>query len=140
MMRKQLPLACCWLWTRSSINLLEKKAKEAKAFLVHFAAEDNNQYSYQNCWVAEKENTIIAAANIYDGARLEELRLPVLEYLKNEFGNDINPEDETQEGEYYIDSIGVKPGYRGQGIGSQLLQFLVDEYSGRRGERLGLLV
>src|SRR5687767_7406172 len=83
----------------------EEDEERAEAFLAHFAIKENNQYSYQNCWVAEKENIVIAAANIYDGARLKELRLPVLEYLKKEFGNDINPEDETEAGEFYIDSI-----------------------------------
>ncbi len=118
----------------------EKQATKAKKFLLYLAKKESNQYSYQNCWVAEVENKVIAVANIYDGARLKELRLPVLKYLITEFGNNSIPEDETQAGEYYIDSIGVKPNYRGKGIGSKLLQFLIAEYIPNQKTVLGLLV
>ena len=136
-------IASCLLLAMDTIMyqfIGEENERKAEAFLAYFANKENNQYSYQNCWVAEKENIIIAAANIYDGATLEELRLPVLQYLKKEFGNDINPEDETEAGEFYIDSIGVQTDERGKGVGSQMLQFLVDEYAVRRGKNLGLLV
>lgn len=114
--------------------------EQARNFLLHFVKKKNNQYSYQNCWVVEAENQIIAAVNIYDGARLKQLREPVAQYIKTQFLADFNPEDETQAGEYYIDTLGVKSELQGKGIGAKLLQFLIDEYVVKNKQTLGLLV
>jgi len=134
--------ACLLLAMESIIYKLigEEDPLKVQAFLLYFAARADNQYSYQNCWVAEVENAVVAAVNVYDGAKLHAHRQPVLAYIKNQFGKDIYPEDETGAGEYYIDSLGVHPNHQGKGIGSQLLQFLIAEYVTKRGETLGLLV
>jgi ribosomal protein S18 acetylase RimI-like enzyme len=113
---------------------------KAKAFMLHFVQKENNQYSYQNCWVAEDNMQLIGAVNVYNGAMLSELRQPVLEYLRSQFNNDFTPEDETQAGEYYIDSLGVNPDHQNKGIGTKLLQFVIDEYVNRHHRTLGLLV
>ncbi len=118
----------------------EKNSKTAREFLLYFIERDNNQYSYQNCWVAEMGNEIVAAVNLYPGSELDALRKPVLDYLKNELGREITPEDETQTGEIYIDSLGVNPSFQGQGIGAQMLKFLIDLYVLKQHETLGLLV
>lgn len=118
----------------------EKDYQKAKGFLAYFAERENNQYSYQNCWVAEDEGKVVAAANIYDGARLVELRMPIVQYLKTQFNRDFIPEDETQSGEYYIDTLGVNPNQQGKGIGLRMLQFMIDEYVNKQHQTLGLLV
>ena len=118
----------------------EKDPKKAKEFMLYFAERERNQYSYQNCWVAEDENGVLAAVNLYDGARLNELRQPVVEYIVTHFNKDFKYEDETQAGEYYIDSLGVHPGLQGKGVGSKILQFLIDEYVDKGNQTLGLLV
>lgn len=78
--------------------------------------------------------------NLYDGARLQALRQPVIEYIRSRYDTDFTPEDETQAGEYYIDTIGVAPHQQGRGTGTRLLQVIIDEYVHRRRETLGLLV
>jgi ribosomal protein S18 acetylase RimI-like enzyme len=118
----------------------EKDPGKAREFMLHFVERDNNQYSWQNCWVAEDDMEVVAAVNLYNGAQLSELRQPVIEYLRSRFNKDFNPEDETQAGEYYVDSLGVNPNYQRKGIGSKLLQFVIDEYVGKRNQTLGLLV
>lgn len=118
----------------------ETNYTKAKAFLLHFIAQENNQYSYQNCWLAEEENQIIAAVNLYDGAKLQQLRAPIMEYVKTHYNPNFNPENETQSGEFYIDSLGVAPNQQGKGIGSKLLLFLIDEYVIQKQQTLGLLV
>lgn len=118
----------------------EDSSEKAIHFLNCLIREKNNQYSYENCWVAEAENVIVAAAIVYDGARLKELREPVAIQLKEMFNRDFNPEDETQEGEYYIDCVGVDSNHQGKGIGTNVFQFLINEYVHQRGETLGLLV
>ncbi|MFT3738223.1 MAG: GNAT family N-acetyltransferase [Breznakibacter sp.] len=118
----------------------ERSSDKAKAFMCHFAAQTQNQYSYQNCWVGEEGNEVVAAINVYDGADLHRLRAPVIAYLKKQFGRDVQPEDETQAGEFYIDTLGVDPRMQGKGIGSQMLWFVIDEFVHRRKLSLGLLV
>jgi ribosomal protein S18 acetylase RimI-like enzyme len=118
----------------------ERDAKKARDFMLYFAERENNQYSYQNCWVAEDEEQVVAAVNLYAGADLNELRQPVITRIREQYSNNVMPEDETEPGEYYIDSLGVNCSQQGKGIGSQMLRFLIDEYVHKRGETLGLLV
>ncbi|WP_374172592.1 N-acetyltransferase family protein [Flavobacterium tructae] len=118
----------------------EKDPKTAYYFLLHFVETENNQYSYQNCYVAEEGNEIIGAVAVYDGVQLHSLRKPIVDYVRLNFNADFNPEDETQSGEFYIDSVGVSPNHQGKGIGSKLLQFLIDEYVTQNQRTLGLLV
>ncbi len=114
--------------------------EKAKQFLHHFIELENNQYSYQNCWVVEVNNQIIAAVNLYDGEELVQLRAPIIEYIKTNYNTDFNPENETQAGEYYIDTLGVDPKHQGKGIGAALLQFLINDYVDQQQKILGLLV
>lgn len=119
----------------------EQSKEKAIQLLDSLIKEPNNQYSYENCWVVVAENEIIAAALIYDGSRLNELRTPVANKIKSLYNNsNFNPEDETQTGEYYIDCVGVNPNQQGKGIGSKLFQFLIEEYVYKRKKTLGLLV
>lgn len=118
----------------------EKDAAKAISFLLHFATKTGNQYSFENCWVAEMNESVVACANVYDGADLEVLRKPVLEFIHNSYNKDFHPDDETSAGEYYIDCIGVMPDHQGKGYGSKLLQFLIDEYVQQQHQTLGLLV
>ncbi|HEV7333718.1 MAG TPA: GNAT family N-acetyltransferase [Flavisolibacter sp.] len=118
----------------------EQDSGKAKEFMQHFVERKANQYSYQNCWVVEVNQEIVAAVNVYNGADLHRLREPVLAYLRSCFKRTLIPEDETGAGEYYIDSLGVIPDYQGIGIGSQVLQFLIDKYVTENGKTLGLLV
>ena len=115
-------------------------AEKAKEFLLHFVEKENNQYSFQNCLVAESENEIIGSINIYDGAKLDTLSHPIVQYVKAHFNLDFNPEKETQKGEYYIDSFGVSPNQQGKGVGTKLLQHVIDTYIVDNKQTLGLLV
>ena len=118
----------------------EKSFQKATQFLLNLTNKKENQYSYQNCWAIEIENEIVAVAVIYNGSELHKLREAVAKEIKTMFNKDFNPEDETEANEYYIDSISVNPKQQGQGLGSYLLQFLIDEYVYKRNETLGLLV
>ena len=118
----------------------EKSLEKATQFLVNLISQEANQYSYENCWVIETENEVVAVAVVYDGGKLQELRKPVAQEIKSMFNRDFSPENETEAGEYYIDSIGVSPHQQGKGLGSKLLQFLIDEYVYKRKGTLGLLV
>lgn len=117
-----------------------KEPASALDFMRHFTQGQNNQYSWQNCWVVESEGAIVGAVNVYDGAALHLLRQPVIDYIQTHYNKSLLVEDETEAGEFYIDSVGVLPACRGAGIGTNLLQFLINEYVGKNGQTLGLLV
>lgn len=118
----------------------EKDPKTAYYFLLHFVETEKNQYSYQNCFVAEENDEIVGAVSIYEGGKLQELRQPIVNYVQLNFNPDFDPENETQSGEFYIDSLGVSPNHQGKGIGSKLLQFLIEEFVTQNNLTLGLLV
>lgn len=112
----------------------------AMQLLQHFTGSDQNQYSYQHCWVAEAEGEIVAAINIYNGADLVRLREPVIQYIRAHFNAHFNPEHETQAGEYYIDTLAVLPQWQTQGIGTRLMEFVIEKYMGEQRQTLGLIV
>lgn len=118
----------------------EKDEAKAKGCMLHFVKQLGNQYSYTNCWVLEDKGEIIAAACVYDGAKISMLRAPVLAYLKNEFNRTLTVQDETGEGEFYLDCLGVDPSHQGKGAGSKMLLFLIEEYVKKQHLALGLLV
>lgn len=118
----------------------EDSEEKATQFLESLIRKEATQYSYENCWVVENEEGVVGVATVYDGAKLQQLRAPVAKMVKSMFHREFNPEDETQAGEFYIDCIGVHPDWQGKGIGSKILQFLIDEYVSKRNKTLGLLV
>ncbi|WP_291144219.1 GNAT family N-acetyltransferase [Flavobacterium sp. UBA7680] len=118
----------------------KKDHDSALELVSYFTAREGNQYSYENCFVAESDNEIIGAFSVYNGADLRELRAPIIEYVHLNFNPDFYLEEETQAGEYYIDSVGINPKHQGKGIGSKMLQFLIDEYVHKNKLTLGLLV
>lgn len=115
----------------------EKNQAKAEEFLLNFIQQTGNQYSFENCYVTEHDREITGVLLAYDGSKLVELRKPVLEYIRQQFGLIPAVEDETEAGEFYIDSIAVTPALQGHGIGSALLLHLIQQ---RKGENLGLLV
>jgi ribosomal protein S18 acetylase RimI-like enzyme len=119
----------------------EENRDKANAFLAHFVAQENNQYSYQNIFVATEENgSIIGQISIYDGAKLHALRQPILDKIKADRGVEYWAEDETQAGEFYIDTFAVSPIAQGKGVGKQLLQYAIEEIAHKQRQILGLLV
>ncbi len=113
---------------------------QAAAFMHHQVCATGNQYSWTNAYVAECEGAVVGAACVYDGARLLELRAPVLRYLHEQHGRLVTPEPETGPGEWYIDTLGVDPDHQGKGIGSALLQAIMQAHAHEQGRTLGLLV
>jgi len=113
---------------------------EALQFLNYFISQENNQYSYQNCYVAVKDGLVLGQLCIYHGERLQELRAPILSHLSQQYNNNLILEDETQAGELYIDTLAVATLAQGKGIGKILLNYVINHYVVERKETLGLLV
>lgn len=96
---------------------------------------DDSQYSWRNAFVALDEKATdgdvdkapVAGAIVgYDGKDLHRLRLRFQEAAKKHLEMDYSQmDDETQEGEFYLDSLAVYSAYRRQGIASMLLDRMI---------------
>ncbi|WP_333663380.1 GNAT family N-acetyltransferase [Chishuiella changwenlii] len=118
----------------------ENNYEEAIRFLEELIQAEDNQYSYQNTVIVEYDNKPAGSTTFYDGAYLDQLRQPVLDLLKQKYNREINPENETQAGEVYIDTIAVLNEFQGKGIGSKILDYLIEEITVNQHKNLGLLV
>ncbi len=104
------------------------------------AGEEHSQYSYRNTIIAEYQGKAAGAVVGYDGALLHTLREPVYPLLKKHLGEDISIEDETEAGEYYLDSVAVLPEYQGLGIGRQLVMAFKEKAFAEGHHCVGLIV
>ncbi|MBQ2126809.1 MAG: GNAT family N-acetyltransferase [Bacteroidaceae bacterium] len=110
------------------------------SIFAELAAREVSQYSYRNALVAEVDGSVVGAIIGYDGARLEELRKPLFELMREKLGSVPTVEDETSAGEFYLDSIAVLPQYRGSGAGGALLAAARDRAFAAGHDRVGLIV
>lgn len=116
---------CCALHTHPSEKLLQYIANEV------CSREADILYSYRNALLALVNDRPVGLCLCYDGEGYHERRLrtfalfdqsPVDDTESDEPDMDLeNAEDETQAGEYYIDSLAVLPEFRGHGIARQLM-------------------
>lgn len=104
------------------------------------AARTDAQYSYCNALIAEVDGVQAGAIVGYDGARLQELREPLMAIVRERQGRELEIEDETSAGEYYLDSLAVLPPFRGMGVGGKLLAAARDNAFEEGFDKVGLLV
>lgn len=84
------------------------------------AASRETIYSYENTIVAEIDGRVVGAMCAYDGADYQRLKQPIVDTLGKDSG--FAALKETEAGEFYLDSVGVLPEYRGRGIASLLFE------------------
>ena len=103
---------------------------------------EDSQYSYRNTLAAFTSNGILVGACVgYDGADLHRLRRRFCEEALVEFGLDYSGmPDETEEGEFYIDSLAVPAAFRGKGIAKMLLKAVIEKGREMSLPAVGLLV
>lgn len=105
-----------------------KTTADFERTMTKLAASEHSQYSYRNTLVALTDDNQVAGAVVaYRGEDLHALREAFLRAAKEELGRDLdNIADETEAGEYYIDSIAVYPRFRRMGIASALLRKAIE--------------
>lgn len=113
--------------------------EDAVPFFKAFFERDDNQYSYVNTLVFEENNTVLGSVTGYDGARLAELRQPVLDRIR-ESDPGFTPGDETEAGEFYMDCVNVDTAHQGKGIGKKLIQAFCEKAAELGFKRVGLIV
>lgn len=101
-----------------------KTLADFEQVMTDLAASECSQYSYLNTLVALNDDNRVAGAVVaYRGEALHTLRKAFLHAAKEQLARDLdNIPDETEAGEYYIDSIAVYPEFRRMGIASSLLR------------------
>lgn len=107
------------------LDILDRlPSEDLKTLVVDSMKEKGYRYSYNNALVYEEEGEIVGCLFGYKGELEQELNGP-LQHRFVEYG--LNPEisffpdKETFPGEWYLDSIVTKKGYRGKGIAKKLI-------------------
>jgi ribosomal protein S18 acetylase RimI-like enzyme len=99
---------------------------------------EDSQYSYRNTLVALVDGQLAGCLVGYDGKDLRQLRKRFIEkaaeYLEQDFSN---MDDETQAGEYYLDSLCVKRNFRKRGLATRLIKEAIKRHGS---QPVGLLV
>lgn len=93
---------------------------QLQKIITRIAASRDTIYSYENTIVAEVDGKVVGAMCAYDGADYQRLKQPIVDTLGNDSG--FANLKETEAGEFYLDSVGVLPEYRGRGIASLLFE------------------
>lgn len=116
------------------------EVEKAVPVFEYFFQQEGNQYSFENTLVFEENGEIIGSITGYDGNKLKELRTPFLEYVLEKFGFEQIPEDETESGEFYLDTISVSRIHQGKGIGRKLIEAMIQHAKEKGFDKVGLLV
>ena len=88
------------------------------------AAMPDSQYSFNNTLVAIDSATgeVMGLCVAYDGGRLHTLRRRFFEQVREQLSRDMEGmADETDAGEFYLDTVATFPGHRGKGIATALI-------------------
>ena len=104
-----------------------EKTDEKERFL-DLVRRDDVLYSWKNSLVAcDAEGRAAGVIISYNGKGYSLMRRKTFSFLKKFMEIPFeNMEDETKEGEYYIDSVAVLPEMRGTGIGRMLLEAAIE--------------
>lgn len=108
--------------------------------LSKIAAHTDTQYSWQQGLVAEIRGVVVGGVVGYDGGELHRLREGTFNVLRDTIGRVPTIVDETEAGEYYLDSVGVLAEYRGRGIGRALIETFCAKAFDEGHQRIGLIV
>lgn len=115
--------------------------KNAYPLFEFFFQKPENQYSFEHTLVYVEDGEIAGSLTAYDGGLLPKYRNPFMEYIAEHYDvRNLIIENETMEGEVYIDTISVYPKNQGKGIGKKLLMALIEKSKKEGHSKIGLLV
>ncbi len=109
--------------------------------LTEVCVAQGTQYSFQNALVAQTtEGEKVGAILGYDGARLHALRKGTWDIISSYTGFVPEIADETEAGEFYLDSLAVMPTCRGCGMGEKLINAMCEMAFAQGHKNVGLIV
>ncbi|MBR1705347.1 MAG: GNAT family N-acetyltransferase [Bacteroidales bacterium] len=96
--------------------------------LIECEKRTDTLYSYAHSRIAETDGTVVGSLLSYPGDIYRNLRHKAFTELWPELIEmEATSDQETDPGEYYLDSLAVLPAYRGRGIGRTLLKDGIDK-------------
>lgn len=118
----------------------ERSLDDFHRMMTELVEMNESLYSYQHTLVATTARGELAGICVaYDGKHLRRWREAFYDAARRHLGRNLEGmDDETQAGEYYVDSLAVKPEYRRQGVARQLLRAVISEHG--NDQPVGLLV
>ncbi|GIO66102.1 GNAT family N-acetyltransferase [Paenibacillus sp. JTLBN-2024] len=119
----------------------EEKEEDAVAVLEQYFASDEGRLSHKQAIVKEAEGKVAGVVVAYGGDEIKELDRPILERLRK-LKNDptLKLDKESDEDEYYIDTLSVSPQFGGQGIGTKLIQAAEEKARERGYDKIAMAV
>lgn len=114
---------------------------DVRRLFTRLAESEHAQYSFRNTLKAvDADGNAMGYLVAYDGGELHSLREAFIEGAREILGFDLEDKlpDETIPGEFYLDSLGVYPQYRGRGV-AQALIAAAEKEAARRNLVPGLL-
>lgn len=108
-------------------NIAEQMTGETNSIaiekeLIALFKRKDNRHSYLTTQIAEKDNEMLGVIVLYSGIDAKRLDNNLIVWLQKKTGQTVVIPPEAYPDEYYIDTVCVNPHFRGQGIGSELLQ------------------
>lgn len=110
------------------------------AVLEETVRAEGTQYSWRNALVAFADGVPAGAIVGYDGALLYPLREGTLSIVRKYNPAVPHIPDETSPGEFYLDSLGVLPQFRGCGVALSLISAMSEVATAAGCGRVGLIV
>jgi len=100
--------------------------RQIEVFSSKICSREDTLYSWKNTFIAEEDGEPVGMITCYDGARYHDMRTVTMDLIKKHLDIEFpGMEDETSEGEFYLDSLAVVPTQRGKGIGRLLLRHAI---------------
>ncbi|MCJ8010947.1 GNAT family N-acetyltransferase [Paenibacillus sp. KQZ6P-2] len=100
----------------------EESEQDAVRVLEEYFAAEEGRLSYHQAIVKEVEGVVAGIIIVYGGDQIGELDQPILERLRKMKNDpDLRLDKESDEDEYYIDTLSVSPAFSGQGIATKLI-------------------
>lgn len=125
----------------ASVDLYDFKEESIEKDIAELVCgREDTLYSYRNAEIAVLDGVPAGCLVSYDGASYLEARRLTFKYFRDAGRSMDESEMETGPGEYYLDSMAVKPEFRGLGIGLELLWNAVRRAQEEGFERITLLV
>ncbi|MWV43231.1 GNAT family N-acetyltransferase [Paenibacillus sp. HJL G12] len=113
----------------------EEQEENVVQVLEEYFAADKGRLSHRQAITKEVDGEVAGVIIVYGGDQIAELDQPMLDRLRS-MKNDpsLVLDKESDEDEYYIDTLSVSPSFSGQGIGTKLIH-AAEERAKERGYR-----
>lgn len=133
---KRIAELCYMIWEDMELDMVKQISKERIIHILELSVVNVKYRSYyENVWVYEEDGEVAGCLIAYDGENELEyekkwLELPLDEDIRA-FGTPL-PIKEAEDDEMYIETVATFPEYRGKGIATSLLKYVIENHSDKK--------